>query len=178
MRTDGDFSSLSMYVCMCICLYAYACFLYLPDWLTDWLSEWASEWERVNMSGPISPYILVLLWIYLSIYRSLASSCCSFLRSQFSVRFGSTYSVEILSSIGLKVVCFFSLLKTATGSSSNSIKFTQKEILQNIRYLFLSSYPHTFDVIFYDVNLFIWWILCEANKIAILNLVKFIEEKR
>lgn len=67
----------------------------------------------------------------------------------------------------------------SSSSSSRSIHSLRKKSCKTYRTFFCYSYIRTHpNVIFYDVNLFIWWIsVCEANKIAILNLVKFIAEK-
>lgn len=160
-RYDGDVSSLSVfYVCyVTVCV---RMFLYLSDWLSAWLwvNEWASEsvWICERAHNPIQcSCILVLLWIYLYIYRSLASSCLLiFCGAQFSARFGSIHSVEILSSIGLKVVCFFSLLNTAAIAS---IRW-KRNLTKHIRTFFISS-SYLFNVmIFYDANLFICGEFC------------------
>lgn len=117
-------------------------------------------------------------WVYLSIVR-LRQVVVVFLR------------VPILSTIRLntfswnfivdrfKSCLFFSLLNIAVAAAAAASIRSERNLAKHIVPFFCYSYIRTHpNVIFYDVNLFIWWIsVCEANKIAILNLVKFIAEK-
>lgn len=119
----GDFSWFHMFVVVVISLYAYARFRILSDCKSERVKERPCEYTHGS-------YILVLV-VWLSIVR-LRQVCylffyfCGGPNSQYVS--GSTHSVEILSSIGLKVV-YFSLLLLSTTAEH---RFVQKEILQNI----------------------------------------------
>lgn len=147
--------------------------------------ERACEYTTVSICGSHT-YWFCYLPVCATIYRSLASKFVvvfvfsHFLRrSQFTIFYvsGAAHSVEILSSIGLKVVYFCSA--AAQHKQPASIRF-ETEIVQNISIsviLLSSADTHGTNSMWF----FTTWIylyegigVCEANEIAILNLVKFI----
>lgn len=125
MRTDDDFSSLSMYVYGCMRTHIFV-LVWLAGWLHERTSERASERVRAceYMSVLIAHHAYWFCYMGISIYRSLASSCCRlfFLRAPIlsTIRL-NTFSWNFIVD-RFKSCLFFSLLNIAVAAAAASIR--------------------------------------------------------
>lgn len=165
-----------MYVAVCVRI-----FLRLSDWQAGRLNERASDWAResVWIWASYEAHAYWFCYEFECIYLSFA--CVKLLSFFLRVPILSTIRLSTFSWNFIvdrfKSCLFFSLLNIAVAAAAASIRSKRNLTKHIVPFFVARTYPHP-NVIFYDVNLFIWWIsVCKANKIAILNLVKFIAEK-